>query len=448
MLKPLKLFWRGLGIAAAIMFLTACVREDSNTVTDGREIYSGIPVESSTSQNAGDSQEVESKNLFVVKNINAEEKTVLLRDIDSGKELTLNYTGGTRLTDKYDSVIAMTQIKIGEIVESQYKEKESKLIAMKISARAWEYTNVNNLTVDRSEKNMLVGDDKYKYDESLILFSLDRTIDMMELNEQDMLTIKGYNRKICSIIVEKGHGYIRLENDAPFIGGWVEVGQIIVKPITKDMLIVAPEGDYKLTIASDGGGGFRSITVKRDEETVVDIGGFKGEVLKSGSVDFTITPEEGVLYINGNKTKTEELVVLEYGTYNVKVTAKGYESYTEKLVVDKTLVEKEITLESIEETETTETTNTLGNTDTGNTTVESSSSEVSDKYRIYIDKPEDAEVYFNGVYMGVAPVNFAKTSGTHTITLRKNGYENKSYTILINDDEEDARFSFSELTAE
>ena len=58
------------------------------------------------------------------------------------------------------------------------------------------------------------------------------------------------------------------------------------------------------------------------------------------------------------------------------------------------------------------------------------------------------EVYLDGNYIGVSPVNFKKVTGSHTITLRKNGYQAKSYTIYLYDDGQDITYSFTDLEPE
>ena len=50
--------------------------------------------------------------------------------------------------------------------------------------------------------------------------------------------------------------------------------------------------------------------------------------------------------------------------------------------------------------------------------------------------------------MGIAPVTYKKTEGSHTITLRKTGYVTKSYQIEVTDDDRDLVYSFPELVSE
>lgn len=439
MKKPTKKFLYKVLIGLGILILTGCTAEKSQNKTGENESYKEENFEKAELEN----KDADFLELGVVKEINNINKTLVVKSTTSETELELSYSVGTDIRDKYDKIISVTQVGIGEIVNVFY-EKE-KLIALKLSDEAWEYTKVANLKVNRSDKTMVIAEDKYKYNDNLLLISQGKFIDLLELNEKDVLTVRGYNRKICSITVEKGHGYVRLENDETFIGGWVEVGQEIASIITENMLILVPEGDYKLTAYKDGAGGTKSITVKRDEEITVNIGDLKAAPMKSGSIDFQISPEGATLYVDGTKTEYNELVVLEYGTHSLRVEADGHKIYTAKIVLNSSLATVEIDLGSTDtqEEDTDETEDTEDTKDVED--ISSASGSIVEGYKIQVNLPAGSSVYFDGVYKGIAPVSFAKVTGNHTIILSKTGYETKSYTVYVSDEEEDAVFNFSDL---
>ena len=68
-----------------------------------------------------------------------------------------------------------------------------------------------------------------------------------------------------------------------------------------------------------------------------------------------------------------------------------------------------------------------------------------DYYKVYVDAPEGAEVYLDGNYMGIAPCSFRKVAGAHVITLRRTGFDTRSYTVQIDDEEKDITYSFANL---
>ena len=66
-------------------------------------------------------------------------------------------------------------------------------------------------------------------------------------------------------------------------------------------------------------------------------------------------------------------------------------------------------------------------------------------YRVTIEAPEQTEVYVDGSYIGIVPASFAKSEGTHVITLRKDGYVTRSYTIALDGVLRNETFSFATL---
>lgn len=72
-------------------------------------------------------------------------------------------------------------------------------------------------------------------------------------------------------------------------------------------------------------------------------------------------------------------------------------------------------------------------------------SEKIEGYKIHVEAPSGAAVYFDGEYVGVAPVSFDKVSGEHTIIFKQNGYEPKTYTVTISSEKADSHYSYPAL---
>ncbi len=427
----------------------------------------------------------------VVLSVDTDNRIISLQSVTTGEKLFLNYTGGCDVRDKYKEIMSITQVEQGEIVDFSYVASRKKMYSLTISDEAWEYKEVRNLKVNEPQSMMSIADVKYKYSDMLVILSEGETAMLMDINSEDTLILRGIGKQVCSIVIDKGHGYVKLLNADYFIGGWVEVGQEAVKPVTKDMMLVVPEGNYTLSISKDGVGGSKSITVTRNEEITVDVGDLKGEELPLGSVKFNITPKEAVLTIDGKEMAHNEIITLKYGSHKIKITAEGYETYSGTLKVKETLKELDIALTSAEEkTDVTPTasaevtpsaqvteeaavtptvstkpsvtpevniisgsgdgtdkthSNEASGDEEGTSSDSNSQSTSTGSSKIYITAPTGAEVYLDGTYMGLVPVDFAKTSGTHTITLRKEGYKTKSYTVYISEGDTDATYSFSDM---
>lgn len=371
----------------------------------------------------------------------SEKKNVTLQDVENGVRYTLTYTGGTYVYNKSGSPITMEQIKTGELVEASFNNEKSELGKVQILKDAWVYEEAEDIEIDRANFRMKMLDTTYKFGERLFIVSKEREIGINELNEEDVLTIRGIGKNVCSINVERGHGFIVLTGYDNFVGGWVEVGTKVITRVTENMILVAPEGDYQLTVEKNGFGGYKNITVVRDEEIKVDVSDLKEAALQSGNVKFSITPSGAKLYIAGQETDYSNLVVLDYGTYKIKVTAEGYETYEGKVTVDNLVKEQEISLTKTGSDESSE--ETAASSDTSSP----SDSGSTEEYKVIINDPEGVEVYLDGAYVGKAPVSFKKTAGSHTVTFRKDGYTTKSYTIEVDSEKKDLTMAFPALEA-
>ncbi len=436
------------------------------------------------------------KDTAIVISVDTDNQVVRLQSTSTGETMILTYTGGCDVRNKYDEIMSMTQLEPGEIVDFSYVVSKKKMYSLNISDTAWEYKDVRNLVIDELGRTMSIAKDMYQYDNLLVIVSEGEKAMLMDLNAADTLILRGIGKQVCSIVVDKGHGYVKLKNEDYFVGGFVSVGQEAVKPVTKEMMLVVPEGNYNMSISKNGVGGTKSITVTRNEETMVDVGSLRGAQIEQGGVKFNISPKEARLYIDGVKTNHEELITLAYGSHKVLITASGYESYSGTLQVREILKELDIELEAADDNNHTPTptptkkptvtpeadaTLTPGASATPKATVtpkgkvtpqvtiitpgdEGSDTTISDEAsedeeipnsqatsngssKIYITAPSGAEVYLDGNYMGLAPISFAKQSGTHTITLRREGYKTKSYTVYVPDDSEDTTYTFSDMVA-
>ncbi len=73
--------------------------------------------------------------------------------------------------------------------------------------------------------------------------------------------------------------------------------------------------------------------------------------------------------------------------------------------------------------------------------------EYDNDHKITVSTPAGASVYLDGNYQGVAPCSFPKKIGAITLTLAKDGYTTKSYSVTTTDDDEDVSWSFPDLAA-
>lgn len=435
--------------------LTEGTKKETTEVTQtGNESGTGFVVTEAGSYDSADTA--------VIVEINEEESAITFQNMQIGKQYTLTYNGATKISDKYDESMSMAQIAEGDLVDITFLKDKKKLNSIQLSKEGWMLTEVSRYEISELTKQMTIAEDVYKLTEDTVIISSGKQVEIMDINAADVLKVSGVGHNIYSIVVDKGHGYLRLTNDEYFIGGWIEVGQSIIQPVTEDMLLVVPEGTYDVRISNKGNDGTKKVIINRNEEVELDVGDLKGDDPKFGTVLFTVTPSDADIYIDGEKTDISQAVTLEYGIHQMITKADGYDTITQYIKVGQEAAGIDVTMEKSDgeesEEETEESTEEDSESSNQTSTTESSSSESSSvssnsssststtgTYKVYLDSPTGVEAYVDGNYVGIVPCSFKKTSGSHVITLRMTGYETRSYTLQLDEEEKDVNYSFNEL---
>ena len=168
----------------------------------------------------------------------AEAGTIQLQNIATSKRYTLGYDGTTRIFDKNDVAISMQQLKEGSVVTVRFYRPDKSLSYIKENADALNLPNLSNYELDLNNGEITVGKETYLLSSSVVVVSNGIETEPFELNAMDVISVWGYQDRIYGINVEKGHGYLRLENEDYFVNGWVDVGDKVIQKIEEDMLLV------------------------------------------------------------------------------------------------------------------------------------------------------------------------------------------------------------------
>lgn len=429
MLKRQKKVWIGLLILVSMAgIVTACRQKPADSAEQPGQAVSqeqqgtGFVVVGPDSYDSADTAVLVKKDPV--------EGTVTLLNLELGRTYTLAVEGTSDLYDKYGEAVSLEQIQLGDIVDVTFLRSKKRLNTMQLSPSAWVNESVSRYEMDLQRKEVTIGEKVYKLTGDTIYLSQGMRIEVMDLNPADVLTFKGLGSSILSVNVEQGHGYLRLQNDEKFIGGFMEIGQSSIRRIEADMLLTVPEGSYQIQISKNGGGGTKEVTIRRGEETALDIGDLEMPETQYGTVLFSLNPSKASLYIDGEKADPSGPVSLEYGIHQLIVRASGYQTITTYIKVAQPSGGLDITLDKV---------------DADKDNEEQEEKEKLAQYKVFIDAPANAEVYLDGNYVGIAPMSFAKSAGSHIITLRRSGYETRSYTISIDSEYKDITFSFAEL---
>lgn len=374
-------------------------------------------------------------------------RQLTLRDPGSDIETVIAYDATAKMTDRYGQERDGSEIEVGEIIEVKYDPSSGKLLATDIPEDVWEYQEVSDYKFDSDESSLSFADRKYKYTDQTFFASDGKSIEMMEINKQDVLTVRGIGYNVYSVVKSRGHGYIRLSHYKDFIGGMIEIGDSMILPITKNMLITVREGDYKVILSKNHSTAVKNVTVYNDKEVTLDFSDYEPADSRIGVITFDIKPAGADLTINGTAVAYTKPIALAYGVYQVKVAMTGYTTYTGTLDVEEksSTVRIDLVEETADTTKTTSTPSAKSSKKSTDDTGTAQTKQMDSDHTITVSAPEGAEVYLDNVYKGMAPCTFTKVMGSQTITLRKEGYTTKSYSVDVLDDDQDVKFSFSDL---
>lgn len=393
----------------------------------------------------------DSADTAVVISVDPQNNAVTFLNMNAGRQYTLYYDGTTYVKDKYGGPMAISQINAGDVVDVNFLKGKRQIASIQLSPGAWVYNSIGNYNLGGINKTASIGSTTYSLPDDVVVLSGGKRAEVMDIVSQDTISVRGINHEIYSICVERGHGYLRLKNDQALIGGWIEVGNAVIKEITEDMLLVVPEGSYQVFLSNNGASCVKDVIIERDKEVILDVGDLEIIQDKTGMILLSVTPETAKVKIDGKEVDISNAIELPYGIHQVRLEADGYDSLTKYIQVGSEYAKISFTLEEKKQPEDNYSIS-QNNLDDKDSEKDSSDSEdtinATTGNRVYIDAPTDVEVYLDSNYVGISPVNFKKVVGTHTITLRKSGYVTKSYTIYLYNDGEDVTYSFTDLEKE
>ena len=460
-------------VLAAAITLTGCGQYASqftalltNQTNDSSAVQTEAGLETETAVDEMNRSGIyDSEDAAVVVRKDLEAKTVQFQNIASSRRYTLTYDGTTMIYDKNEQALSMEQLKEGSVVTVRFYKPRKALAYVRENPDCISYHHVNGYSMDLSKGTIALGKELYNISSHVVVVSGGRETDMMEVSQMDELSVWGYKNMIYGIHVEKGHGYLRLQNEDYFVNGWIDVGDSVIRKITEDMLLVVPEGTHTVTVSHKG-----------------------SSATQKGTVIFTLNPVTAKVSIDGREVNVSKPVEIEYGLHQMRITADGYDTVAQYIRVGEPSANIAVELEKSEEssadktsekaTDKTSNKNSDKNSDkeeqekedddddqTTSKKYQSKSSEPeeededeekekkssehylssSEKYKVYIDAPDGVEAYLDGSYVGVTPVSFNKEPGSHVVTLRKSGYQTRSYTLQIDEEEKDVNYSFTDL---
>lgn len=421
----------------------------------------------------------DSADTCTVRSVDTQNKQIKFRNHATGKGYTLNYDNTSFIYDQYGRAISAALLAEGEVVDIRFLKSTRHLTYMQISDTAWTSSNVTSFNLIANEDGVVkINGQSYKMDRSALIIDDGVLVSPESILQIDTITVKGIDKEIYSVVVNNGHGYLSLSSDTvedtSLVGAWLELDNAVIKKVTPNMLLSVAEGEYKLHILGNGADYTEKIEVTSNHETVIDTSKIEVEKPKEGLVTFEVTPENAQVFVDGEEKLTSVPVSIVYGYHSLKVMADGYVTQTKYLKVGtpnsviSVELEKDTTADN---SSTAATTNAATSASTKSSKDKNSNSDNSASkasttkktkdvsgnststdtgvdangyvtgYYINILGPVGAAVYFNGNYVGIAPVKLKKKVGVHAITIDESGTVN-SYTIEIDSEKTNVNLTF------
>ncbi len=358
------------------------------------------------------------RGLVLISDVNQSTGEMDVVDVDSGAQITLKSTGATMIEDEYGTQIVLEKIMPGYLVNVKYGAESYMLDSIKIAGNIQIIRNIDNFVVNENNQTVQIGSDIYTYDQNVIVRREERPVDVTEISVADDVVVRAHKGKVWSVLVESGHGFLRLHNQDAYIDGQLEVGNRESYTIVSDMKVPMKTGMHQIVISHEGMTPYTaSIFIEEGEEFVVDLGDLAPRVSK---VQLDIVQPNAIAYIDGKKIENpKEERQLDYGEYPLRVESPGYVTWEGVLVVNQAYIVQRVDME------------------------------VEPLY-IYISGPEGASFYVDNVLKGKLkanePLGVPITPGGHTLQLRKTDYRTWEKNVFIEDTGEDYYYTVPALT--
>lgn len=453
-------------LAGVCLILCACSgNNNSNRIVSGSDITpmpSAKTTEATVTENAG----YDGITAALI-SVDSDKQKIIVKDIYDGSNYVLSYNGGTDVTSLFDEVIRMEQLEEGEILKIEFDAEKKKAQKVTPDKEAFRTQRVTGFKATNATRTITFGSGSYKYPESIVVVSDGKTILPSEVMNRDEVTVRGYDDKIYSVTVDKGHGYLTFSGVEPFIGGMVEIGRSLLYTVSGDMVIAVPEGEYKVVLTNGDAEAKKTVYITRNMTVTMDFSEYVPPANKSGTVEFQILPKDAELFLEGNKIDYTRPVTLEYGTYIINILSEKYNTYTTRLIVDSTYQVKTYDLSKLAgETETSgsgssqttapaqtstatvTTAATTKETTSATTKANETTAATTGSVKVTISEPQGAGVYVNNQYVGTAPVTVNENPGEYVITFKREGYITKSYIVDVDSSDGEQTLSFPAMSEE
>lgn len=340
-----------------------------------------------------------------IKDINYDTSVFNIVSIKDNKIYTLKSKQSTVFKDKYDNMLTVQEIQVGDIVDFAFDE-DNNLNYIKENANCFTLDNISKVQIDLETMTLAINSKKYNIYTEYICLKDGLPFPIEKISKLDVLTLKGYEDNIYFLDVKKGNGVLKLINKPNLKNAVIEIDRDIFKSLDEVETIDLSEGKHKVVIRSDDTMSFvKEINIIAGTENILDLSQIQN---KSGTLLINSDVSDYTLYVNNEKKPTNEPLTLMYGVYSIRAEKEGYNPFQKQISIEQPQTSLNITLEKIEKV--------------GKMSLTST--------------PDNAEVFVDNIFVGYTPLNYKLAQGVHTVTLKKDGYNDFVLSSITIGDEE------------
>jgi len=331
---------------------------------------------------------------------------VTIYNITADENADYKITGSTELRDEYGKNLVIDEFTEGDVISFIYDD-DNNLTLLKKTNKGFKETIKNGFKINKDNMTISAGMKTYSYSEMTKFIYKDDEFDPALLDSSvDIITISGYDDKIWSVTLNKGHGEIEIVKNDKIKDGIIEIDTNIYKKLIDADTIKLNEGAHKIVVKGSNIDSFtKDIGLAVNEKYTLDLSAVK---IKKGKVKIRPNVTDFALYINGKLELSRDPLEFEYGSYDIEIVKNGYVTYTSRFTVNSP--EKTITPQLAQEVL------------VGTLTVTSN--------------PAGATLLIDGISAGTTPYKGDISQGEHSITLKKEGYKDITISSINISDHE------------
>ncbi len=350
------------------LFLSSC---GSSSGYDGpvyERLASGKGAGEASSEEAAEGEDPgDADALYMIESFESAEEHIILRDLENRRLYRYSYGMDTDFLSKFGGKAVMTDFHPGSVVTIGGLDSDHKLKEIRFSDKAFVMDDVTNYSMDQSRNIFTIGQTNYEMNEETEVFSGDILSDVNSITANDILRVVGIDKKIISLSITTGHGFLYVTNTDTFADSLMQIGdRTFVKVTAGEMTVEVPEGTYDVTVAKGGYGGTASVTVGRGETVNLNLDDLRGEGPKTCQITFSIGVDGAHIYLDGSAVQTGTPVSVQYGQHALKVIAEGYNEWARTLVVNSPTAEISLDISDEKKTTSGETNNAASSTSSAN----------------------------------------------------------------------------------